>query len=425
MSPSPSASSSPSPRAPLRIGFLTNDFPLVSETFVVTWARGLAMRGHRVAVLAASGRGAGRLPEREILEGTEGRLTIHRPPTGAGLPAYLSEALRLRPVEATRLLASEGRPGPLRQAVARAPLAARLRPLDVVHCQFATLGLTALAMERLGALRTRALVVHARGYDVTKFVTATSEDVYRPLFARADLVVANSRHFQDRVIALGAPPARTVVIGSPIDTQRFAPPPQRPPCPPLRIVAVGRLVEKKGFADLIEAAGLLAARGTAFTLSVIGEGPLREALEARAAAVAPGRVSFRGAQPAAAVAQALRDAHLLVAPSVTAPDGDQDAPVNTLKEAMATGLPVIGTRHGGIPELIEDGVSGLLVPERDPGAIAEACAALLARRADWDAMGQAGRARVEATYGLGGVLAATEDAYAQALAQAAVRGRAG
>lgn len=62
--------------------------------------------------------------------------------------------------------------------------------------------------------------------------------------------------------------------------------------------------------------------------------------------------------------------HIFIAPCVTSQDGNQDAPVNTLKEAMAMGLPVIATHHGGIPELVEDGVSGYLVPERDSQAIA-------------------------------------------------------
>ena len=412
------------PAPPLRIGFLTNDFPLVSETFVVTWARGLAARGHTVEVLAASGENPARLPEADVLAGTQGRLRIHRPPRGLGLVPYLREAAGLRPAEAARLILSEGRPGPHRQGVARAALAARLDRLDVVHCQFATLGIAALTMERLGALRTRALVVHARGYDVTRFPAEAGEDVYRPLFGRADLVIANSEHFRRRVIALGAPPERAVIIGSPIDTQRFAPPPERPACPPLRILAVGRLVEKKGFADLVEAAGHLRERGVDFVLDVIGDGPLRADLEARAARIGdPDRVRFLGAQPSEAVARALAGAHLLVAPSVTAPDGDQDAPVNTLKEAMATGLPVIGTRHGGIPELIEDGVSGLLVDEHDPAGIADACVALLARQDEWEAMGRAGRARVEEAYGLDGVLSATEAAYRRALKESADRAR--
>jgi colanic acid/amylovoran biosynthesis glycosyltransferase len=87
-----------------------------------------------------------------------------------------------------------------------------------------------------------------------------------------------------------------------------------------------------------------------------------------------------------------------LAPSVTAADGNQDAPVNTLKEAMAMGLPVISTYHGGIPELVEDGVSGFLVPERDAKAIAQKLDYLISHPEIWVQMGRSGRRQVEDKY---------------------------
>ena len=94
----------------------------------------------------------------------------------------------------------------------------------------------------------------------------------------------------------------------------------------------------------------------------------------------------------------LNETHIFVAPSVTASDGNQDAPVNTLKEAMAMGLPVIGTLHGGIPELVEDNVSGFLVPERDETAIAQKLIYLIEHPEIWQQMGLSGRKKVETHY---------------------------
>lgn len=96
----------------------------------------------------------------------------------------------------------------------------------------------------------------------------------------------------------------------------------------------------------------------------------------------------------------LNNAHLFIAPSVTAKDGNQDAPINVLKEAMAMGLPAISTDHGGIPELVEDGVSGFLVPERDVDALVEKLGYLIEHPEIWTEMGRAGRAYVEAHYDL-------------------------
>jgi colanic acid/amylovoran biosynthesis glycosyltransferase len=105
-----------------------------------------------------------------------------------------------------------------------------------------------------------------------------------------------------------------------------------------------------------------------------------------------------GAMNQPEIVHLLDDCDIFLGPSVTAADGDQDAPTNVLKEAMALGLPVVATRHGGIPELIEDGVSGILVPERDSAAIASAIERLVADPARWAEMGRAGRAAVEARY---------------------------
>ena len=104
----------------------------------------------------------------------------------------------------------------------------------------------------------------------------------------------------------------------------------------------------------------------------------------------------RGVQ--AKVRAGLEDADVLVAPSVTAADGDEEGIPNVLKEAMASGLPVVATRHAGIPELVEDGVSGLLVPERDEAALADALERLARAPAGWAAMGRAGREKIEKEY---------------------------
>jgi colanic acid/amylovoran biosynthesis glycosyltransferase len=98
------------------------------------------------------------------------------------------------------------------------------------------------------------------------------------------------------------------------------------------------------------------------------------------------------------VIQVLTQTHILIAPSVTAADGDEEGIPNTLKEAMAMGLPVISTVHAGIPELVEDGVSGFLVPERDVEALADRLERLVDHSETWAAMGRAGRRQIEAEF---------------------------
>jgi colanic acid/amylovoran biosynthesis glycosyltransferase len=175
-------------------------------------------------------------------------------------------------------------------------------------------------------------------------------------------------------------------------------------------------VEKKGFADAIAALGLLREAGHAATLRIVGDGPLRGQLVRQANDRGLGdAVRFTVAATRAEVRDALHAAHIMLAPSVRSASGDEDAAVNTLKEALATEMPVVATRHGGIPELVLPGENGLLVPERDPRALAEAIAELAQHPESWPRLGAAGRKKVVQEYGRGVILIETIDTYLDAL----------
>lgn len=379
---------------PLEVGFLVHDFPVYSETFVAELADSLIEAGCQLEILALLGRS-------------------HTP---AGWPHL--EPLTHRPIFMPQF------PGMLGFATdfARQAVMLRRRPrYDVVHCQFATVGLSAHLHARAGTLRTRALVVHLRGYDVTKFVQERGAGIYSTLFQKADLFIANCAHFRERAVALGCPGDKIVVIGSPIDTDLFAPPLAREPRGErsTRLVAVGRLVEKKGFADAIAAVALLRNAGHEVRLDILGGGPLQEQLSAQVARLGLADVvELHGPASREQVIAALHAADIALAPSVTAESGDEDAAVNTAKEAMATGLPVVGTRHGGIPELVIPGENGELVPERDPPALAAAIVRLMDDPALRPIYGAAGRRKVVTEYNREAILRRTLEAYDLALARA-------
>ena len=257
----------------------------------------------------------------------------------------------------------------------------------------------ALRLRRLGAL-DGALVVAFRGADTTKYVARRGPRVYARTFRETRLLLPVCEFLARRIVQLGAPAERVVVHRTGIDLRRW-PYRERHPAVPgsLRLVSVGRLVEKKGIAQVLAALRLLVDRGVRAEYRVFGDGPLRERLSALAADLGiADRVTVRGAARPGAVREGLAAADVLVAASVTAADGDEEGIPNVLKEAMASGMPVVGTRHAGIPELVEDGVSGWLVPERDEAALAAALARLAAEPERWAAMGRAGRAKVEREY---------------------------
>jgi len=142
--------------------------------------------------------------------------------------------------------------------------------------------------------------------------------------------------------------------------------------PPL-IVAVGRLIAKKGFADLIRACRLLMERRKSFRCEIIGEGPLEEDLHQQIAQLGlQGCVELPGAKPQHEIRKYFAAASAFVLPSVIDPDGGMDNLPTVIMEAMAAGLPVISTAVGGIPEMVIQSETGFLVPPGDVAALAGA-----------------------------------------------------
>ncbi|HLC21309.1 MAG TPA: glycosyltransferase, partial [Candidatus Methylomirabilis sp.] len=161
------------------------------------------------------------------------------------------------------------------------------------------------------------------------------------------------------------------------------------------ILGIGRLVEKKGFRYLLGAAELLKKRGVSFRCILIGEGPERARLGALSEHLnLDGIVEFAGALSNDRVREYLAPPNLLVAPSVYASDGERDGIPTVLVEAMACGVPVVSTRVSGIPELISNKENGLLVPDRDEVALADAIGRLLTDAALRDRLTEEGRKTV-------------------------------
>jgi len=144
------------------------------------------------------------------------------------------------------------------------------------------------------------------------------------------------------------------------------------------ILSVGRLVEKKGFSDLIGACRMLKGWGTAFKCEIVGSGPLSRSLRDQIKELKlEACIRVIGAIPQSELQRHYRDAIVFALPSVLARDGDRDILPNVLKEAMAVGVPVVTTRLPGIEELIAHGEDGLLTPSGDVAALAASLECLL------------------------------------------------
>ncbi|HEY0411707.1 MAG TPA: glycosyltransferase [Allosphingosinicella sp.] len=340
-------------------------------------------------------------------------LTRYRP-----LVVGLEERGNARPELSARMLVA-GRAAALRLKLLgdAGPLAAALRPhrLCLVHAHFATDGLLALPLaEALGV----PLVTTLHGFDVTRSRGAMLGSGRlswmrlavggRRLQARGTLFVAVSDAIWRMALARGFPPERTVTLHNGVDIAQFeAAGAAREPG---LVLHVGRLVEKKGTALLLAAfAGVLETTPGA-QLVVIGEGPLRRALERQAAPLGD-RVRFLGACAPDEVAAWMRRAWVLAAPSVTAGDGDSEGLPTVVIEAAASGLPAIVSDHSGLPEAVIEGETGFIVPEGDAAALALRIGQLLAAPDLRERMSAAARRLAEARFDAARQARRLEDLY--------------
>jgi glycosyltransferase involved in cell wall biosynthesis len=231
-----------------------------------------------------------------------------------------------------------------------------------------------------------------------------------------ELFLCVSDDLRRRAVALGFPPHRTRVHYIGVDPVRYGYTAE----PGSQVVLhVARLVPKKGTARLIEAFERMSGQHPAARLVVVGDGPLRTQLEAQARSGASARrITFLGALPNAQVVVHLRRAALLAVPSVTAADGDVEGLPISLLEAMSTGVPVVASAHGGIPEAVVDGETGFLVKEGDAAHLSRRMSQVLADDRLRREMSQAGRARVLEKFDIRANTRALEAVYDEVLAAA-------
>ena len=249
----------------------------------------------------------------------------------------------------------------------------RLRGISHLHAHFATASATVARLAARFAGVPYTLTAHAK--DIFH-ESVRPDDVRRKLADAASVVTVSDYNLEYLCKNYGPAAQRVRRIYNGLDLERFpyASPRERSP----RILGVGRLVEKKGFAVLIESCAILADKGREFTCQIVGTGPQERELRAQIARLGlEGRVDLLGPRPQSELARYAQGAAVFAAPCVVGADGNRDGLPTVLLEAMALGTPCVSTAVTGIPEVINDGVTGLMVPQRDPAALAVAIESLL------------------------------------------------
>ena len=289
------------------------------------------------------------------------------------------------------------------------------RKADLLHAYFGHTGVHLLPFIREWP---KPSLVSFHGMDI---MLRDAEPGYnerlRDLLRTVPLVLSRSQSLAEQIVRLGCDPGRIRLNRTGVPLDRF---PYRarevPRDGAWRFIQAARFIEKKGIAITLEAFAAFRRRHPEAKLLLAGEGPLKSRLKELASNLGLGSaVSFSGFLDQDGLAAAYHGSHIFVHPSQTTKSGDQEGVPNSMLEAMATGLPVVATRHGGIPEAVTHGVEGLLVSESDAAALAEALEEATGSSSSYDALSRNAAESVREKFEQGRSIARLEGFYRELL----------
>ncbi len=338
---------------PMKIGFRVGTFPKLSETFILDQIEGMIARGHQVSILAND-----RAKPQEKAVSPEGLHDLSYVRSDNPLLSGLQDRLPYR----------------LRRALTASRERKFCTANDVIICNFGWFGAQVLESANSLSPAPKILTIF-HGDDMSRSLLANGGNLYSDLFDQRQMLLPVSDFWSERLQQFGAREEDIFVHRMGVKTENFKYAPKtRSNTDPFKLVTVCRFVEKKGLEYAIRGFAKAVSQAPDLTMrfELIGSGPLEASLKALVRDLGISElVSFSGALPHKEVAHALARSDALVLPSVVSEDGDMEGIPLSLMEAMASGVGVISTYHSGIPELIENGVSGLLAQEKNCDQIAD------------------------------------------------------
>lgn len=383
----------------MKILVVAKFFPTPAETFVLEQVNSLIELGHDVQVLVLYSSEMDCLDERSIRNGVPNRIidgTAYAAAIKDRVGVTVRGAIRSAFKHPSALRVSRyGSASARGQVLSLIGSIGALGSYDLIYGVFGQAGMIAEIMRDIG-LVDGPIVTNFLGYDITQVIREEGPAQYRRLFEFGALFLPNSNYLLSRLVDCGAPSEKVMLHRLGVNINQFSFIDRSGHTGAPHIVAVGRLVEKKGFAYLLQALSLMKQSGTEFQATIVGDGPLRDELKSLQRALGLEElVTFAGWCEPTGVQKHLEHSDINIVPSVIAKNGDEEGLPLTIVEASARGLPTVGTVHSGIPEIVRDGETGLVVEERNAEALAGAIKSLCLDSGRRIQMGKAARALVE------------------------------
>jgi len=359
----------------MRVAFLMAGFPVLSETFILDQITGLIERNVELDLYAQTYANAPK--EHSELQTYELMSKLKYPN-----PKLSSRFSRLSKFSGSFITNLNTSPRTVIQSLnifkyGISTLSLRLfyesiallheKKYDLIHAHYGPLGNHALILKELNAIQGK-LVTSFHGFDLSRYLTDHGEDVYKRLFQNGDLFLPVSDYWKNRLVDLGCEERKTKVHHMGIDPNSFQYLNREFSFNhEVRVISIARLTEKKGIKYAIKAvANLLEHTNLNVRYQIIGDGHLRMNLQLLVNELnLQNHVLLLGLKNRSEIIGYLNESDILLVPSVTASDGDMEGIPMVIMEAMAMGLPVVSTYHSGIPELVSDGITGFLAPEKD------------------------------------------------------------
>ena len=363
------------------ISFFLNRFPVTSETFVINQITGLIDLGYNVTIVAINKGDLNNIHQAVTDYDLISKTTYltDESPEDTKLSVRLKRIFSvLKPTNTVKKMRALNvkKFGIHSKSLLLPSIVSRVNSpfyADIFVAHFGTSGVVANKMRELGLLHGK-LVTIFHGADISVHsILATFKSDYQNLFETGDAMLPISELWKNRLIEMGCSPNKIFVNRMGINSDLFK-------CrafdtalsPKLKVITVARFTEKKGLRDALSAMHILQKQGIEFEYNIVGDGELRGDIEKQINTLNIKNVNLLGYQSQKTISKLLKQSDIFLLPSVTSSNGDMEGIPVSLMEAMAMGLITISTYHSGIPELITNLESGLLVQEHSPEDLAKA-----------------------------------------------------